>query len=268
MTRALFSLLQIFFISDIKIYQKYPSRILFSFFQIFLAVILFYFISETLGSIPILSMKYFPYVATGLSFQYFFSSIVNASSEKLHEYRDYGILEEILYSRYPAWLVILSLGFQEIFLGSLKSLTVFISITLFFQFDINVPMLLFTLFLSFFLALNLSFVASCSFLIWKRFSLLEIGGSVVTLFFSGVYFPIEVLPESIARLAFFNPLMHAIKIFRASIGIHSSTLSSNDSTHFSMAVIALVIVLLFITNLFFYRLCIKKVKTLGLSAHF
>lgn len=267
MIRSMLNIAKLFFFTDLQNYRKYPSRILFSFFQIFLVVFLFYFISETLGEISILKSKYFPFVATGLSFQYFFSGVVNASSTRLEEYRDYGILEEVLFSRFPPWQIILTLGFQDISLAIIKSSIIFIAVCIFFKLKITFFFLIVSLFLTFFLGLSLSFVASCSFLIWKRFSLLEIGGTITTLFLSGVYFPIDVLPNFLQVIAKLNPLLHGLQIFRISLGLEGAIIGEYYIAN-SLMIIASSIFVLIPLNLCLYKLCLKRLKTFGISGHF
>ena len=252
---------------DFKISRQYPSRIIFSFFQVLMMVFLFFYISETLGEIAVLKTKYFPFVATGLAFQHFFSGIVNASSQKLEEYRDYGVLEEILFSQHTPWSVIISSGFYNVVLSAMKSLVLMLSVFIVFDAQLNFSLLFTALFLMFFLGLQLAFISSCSFLIWKRFSLLEIGGSIVTLLLSGIYFPVNILPKPIALLAYSNPLMHGLVLFRRSIGLsngHDDLFATNQS----ILIISVAIALALGFNVFLYKKTLEHTQRKGLANHF
>jgi ABC-2 type transport system permease protein len=252
---------------DFKVYGKYPSRIIFSFFQITLVIFLFYFISETLGDISMIQSQYFPFVATGLAYQYFFSGVVNAASGKLEEYRNYGVLEEILFSRHQPWIVFLSCGFQEVLIASLKAILMITAVLFVFNLKIQLSSLVPVLTLTFVYGLGLSFVASCSFLLWKRFNLLEIGGTVVTLFLSGVYFPVEVLPEPLLTLAQWNPLMHGLRLFRNSLGV-SSMLTGSQDYQLSLWILLGAGGLVGVTLMPLYRWTYQKIKRFGISNHF
>lgn len=261
------SLIKNFFFIDFKIHKKYPSRIFFAFFQLSLMIGLFFYISETLGEIALLKSKYFPFVASGLAFQHFFSGIVNSASEKLEEYRDYGVLEEILFSRFSPWIIMLFSGFYDIGMSIFKASIILLAITYVFNFSISPLFLIGTMMVSFLLALNLSFVASCSFLIWKRFSLLELGGSVLTLFLSGIYFPVDVLPRPIEMLAHANPLLHGLYLFRLSLGFEIEGYE-NFNPLLSFVVLITAVIAVSVFNLFLYSKTIKKVKDEGLASQF
>lgn len=262
-----FDLLTLFLGVDFKVYNKYRARLFFSFFQIFTIVFLFYFISQTVGEIPLLKTKYFPFVASGLAFQFLFTGIVNAANEKLREYRDYGVLEEILFSKYPPWLLFLSVGFQSILIAVSKSLLLVLCIGYVFKLSISLPILVFSFLALVILAMSLSFVGTCSFLVWKRFSLLELGGSLFTLFLTGIYFPIQILPQPLQLIAELNPLKHGLEIFRYSLGMSQGSVILN-SIFTSFLSVGGFIVILFICNVLLYRFTLKKIKKLGVASYF
>src|SRR5690606_10144343 len=76
-----------------------------------------------------------------------------------------------------------------------------------------------TFLMSFLLSLILSFISTCSFLKWKRVSIIELGGSLFAIFLSGVYFPVDVLPPLLQRIAYINPVFHGLFLLRHSLGI-------------------------------------------------
>lgn len=258
-------LLQTLLTTDLRMGRKYPTRMFFTAFQIILMMSLFWFISETLGEIAFFKSKYFPFVATGLAFQYFLSGVINAASGKFEEYRDYGLLEEILFSRYSVLGVMLATGFYQVLLALFKALVILSAALWAFELKVDWPLLALSTMLTFLFAMQMSLIASCSFLLWKRFSLLELGGSVVTLLFTGVYFPVSVLPFPLNKLAELNPAMHGLRLFRQSVGLESG---AQYDLIFSAQVLLGATLILLGFNFFFYRYCIRKIKEFGLANQF
>lgn len=246
------SLIQLFIQLEWNIHRRYPLRILFNIIHLLMILCLFFFISQTLGEIPFLQGSYFPFVATGLCFHSFFSGILNASPSKILEWRDIGVLESLAMSPKPLWKLFSSAGSYEMLMAIGKSTLILIGVLSITQVHFKPLIFVSTLFLTFILSLILSLISTCSFLLWKRVSLIESGGSLFAIFLSGVYFPIDVLPSFLRLIAYINPVFHGLFLLRQSLGIFSP-----DTSFFSTQDSFLIILAwIFVSSLFvfwFYR---------------
>ncbi len=252
---------------DSKVIRKYKLRLVFSILQTILVVALFYFISITFGEVSRIKSNYFPFVATGLSFHFLFSSVVNAAGEKIREYRNYGVLEEILFTNYSPLLIFISIGYQSRLIGMFKCIITVLCIDWFFSLKFNIFIFLLTFLLILTLSTVLSLISVCSFLLWKRANIIEFVGSLFTLFLTGIYFPIEVLPKWLYLISKLNPLKVLLDLFRSSFGLSFSKneqLNQLDSTFY----IFVVILLLLMFSLIFYKYTINRLKKIGSLSSF
>ncbi|MCJ8277405.1 MAG: ABC transporter permease [Bdellovibrionales bacterium] len=259
-------LLTIFLKLEWSIARGYPLKIILNFFHISMIVILFFYISQTLGEISILNGDYFPFVASGLAFQYFFSGTLHASSSKVLEWRDLGLLENLVYSGRKAWKIYLSAGAYDMAMAFTKGLIVTLGIFYLASPSFHAPLLSLTLLTTLAMILPLSLIATCSFLLWKRVSIIEVGGNIWALFLSGVYFPIDVLPSWIQPLAIINPLYHGLLLFRKSLGIHSPD-QALTSTSVSFLILAAWTLAAGVFSVLFYKYSQKELRRNGGLSH-
>ena len=148
------SLVQLFIKLEWKVSRQYPLRIALNLFHILMILCLFFFISQTLGSVPFLKGTYFPFVATGLCFHSFFSGLINASPSKTLEWRDIGVLESLAMSPTPLWKLFLTAGSYEMLLAFMKSLFIFCGLFILADISVMPLVLLATIFMSFLMILS------------------------------------------------------------------------------------------------------------------
>ena len=229
-------------------------------------ITLFFYISKTLGNIPFLQGKYFPFVASGLAFQYLFSGIINASPAKTLEWRDIGVLESLIHSPTSSWRIYLTAGSYDIIFSFVKALLIVSGILYFTKASVDFLWMTSSLFLITGLALNLSIISTCSFLLWKKVSLIEMGGSLSSLFLAGVYFPVDILPKAFQWMAFINPAYHSLLLFRKSLRIHSPDMELM-SAQSSFLILSAWLFITFLFSILFYKYSEKKILSKGSLSH-
>lgn len=208
---------------DFSIAKRYRFRILTDSFQFFLTLCLFYYLSKSFGPNQMFKGEYFPYLLIGLLFNRFYQTVTGSAVSQLIDYQYLGVLETILAGQKQKWKVLISSGFPEIIRDLLITiLTLSICIILFdFQIinkDFNFSLLLLTIFLVFILSLGLSLISLGSILRWKRVNLVTFFSSLGTSLLTGVYFPINILPEWVQAFCNLIPLTHALRMIRYSLG--------------------------------------------------
>ena len=209
---------------DWAIAKKYRIKQFTLLLQLLMVAYLFYFISETLGVIPSLGSRYLPFVLSGLAFQYLVSGISAASANKLVEWRELGVLTSLLMTPTSRWKLYLQAG-GFAYIKAVGKFALFLLLIGIFEksrlqgFDLFY--FLTTLVSMGALALSLSIIQSMSFLVFKRVSPGDIFATFISLFLSGVYFPITILPTPLKFLAICNPIFHGLAMLRLSLGLKS-----------------------------------------------
>ncbi len=252
---------------DFKINSSYRSRWLYLTFQFFITLSLFYFISKTVGDIELIDSSYFVFVSSGLALQSLLSGFSQGTTQKLSEWRDYGMLEELLLSYHSPYKILLTAGSSFYFLSILKTALYLFILEIMVGLHLNVILFAMSVLTTLVLGLLLSLVSSCSFMVWKKFGLLDIFGKISAFFFCGTYFPVEVLPNPLQWVASINPMLYLVQLFRYSLFEEGV---SNRPIHFNQfyLVIFLSFGILMALNFQLMKFTLKKIKKSGILSHF
>jgi ABC-2 type transport system permease protein len=256
-----------FFLKDWRIHKSYRMSFLIRISHIFFTLASFFFIGELMHPHRPLALheyggEYFPFVLIGLAYSRYLGLCLSGLGAMLREEQLQGTLDYILTS---------AVGFRGLSLGILFFEFVWISAEFFLYLLLGV--LVFGLdlsrmnLLSLFLVLASSLaslfglgVLSASFvLLFKEVDLVDwvLGGAMRL--FGGVWFPVAVLPYSLAFAAKINPFTYALEGMRKAVLMGSSA-DELGSIFLALGLFALIV---WPVAVFSFSWTIRRLKMTG-----
>lgn len=181
------------------------------------------------------------FILTGLVYQIFYESVMNGPTSRLNELQMTGQLQTVLAAPYPRWMILLAAGGVSSIFGMARAAIVFIAGIFFFDAHVEIvswPALIGALVYTLGLSMGLALLNIASALTWPRLNLTSFFNSLLLGVLSGVFLPIDRLPQLVRPLAQFNPLRWGLDLFRSGFGEHTR-ISSQSAV---AAVVALAIV--------------------------
>ena len=209
---------------DFLIWKSYKLLFFSNIIAVFLALAIFYFISNlyNLDSVYFKKYgeKYFPFVFLGLIVNIYLINALYGLSSKIRSEQLVGTLEAILAT--PISNVQIIFGFISWgFFISLINILVFIAIgNLYFNFHLNLIgffAVLLILILGSIALSSIGMISASFILCFKKGDPIGMLGAILLGFLSGVYFPIELLPPFLKNIARVIPLTYVLKALRLSL---------------------------------------------------
>ncbi|HUQ50564.1 MAG TPA: ABC transporter permease [Terriglobales bacterium] len=181
----------------------------------------FYFLARSVGpNFRPEGIDYFWFLLIGTAFFDLLLSSTRSLVQNLREAQISGVMEVLMTTSTPAVVIILLQALSGVLtkVGS-AALYVVLGVVLFrIQLPTpNLPAVLITLVLAILLAMSMALVAA-GLQVWlQRGDTATVLLGIVTGFFSGVLFPISVLPDGLRLMAQLNPFAHALTAFRLAL---------------------------------------------------
>jgi len=207
-----------FFFRDMRIAVSYRFAFIFDLSTILFSTATFYFVAKLFGSAQIPSLQpyggnYFSFVLIGLAFSTYQSIGLTAFAQSIRQEQYMGTLEALLVTRVPIGHLLISSAAWDFLYASLQILVYFgVGIFVFGMVMSNVQFLSAIVFLILTLTAFMSFgiLAAAFILRFKRGN--PVTWLLVTLseLLGGVFFPVEILPPWLQKLAQFLPMSHAL----------------------------------------------------------
>lgn len=250
---------------DFSITRRYPFRFVTDFLQVFLTLLVFYYLSKSVGSTETFQGEYFPYLIVGLMFNRFYQTMSSAGVSQLIDYQYMGLVDVMMVAPRARWQIYLLAGASNIAREILTIILFVLIVLLFFKTPFSLtgnyrPGLLgLTLLLTFLICQGLSLISGASILLWKRVDVITVTSSLATSLLTGVYFPIKILPEWPQLLANMIPFTHALRLIRYSLG---ASVEATSVQH-SLIVLAGWTLLLVAAGLIGMRWSLEKVTERG-----
>jgi ABC-2 type transport system permease protein len=213
-----------FLVRDFRDDASYKIGFLFRVATAVINVAIYYFIASAFGSAaaPYLSSyggNYFAFVIIGVAFSEYLAIGISSIGESIRQGQTTGTLELMLLSPTRLVVTLLSMSLWSYVFASLRVLVyLIVGAALGMRFEqANVPFALLSLALAIvsFNALGL-FTASVIILM-KRGDRLGWALRVSSMVLSGVYYPVDVLPDWLRPLGQLLPLTHALELLRRSL---------------------------------------------------
>lgn len=246
---------------------SYRMTFLMQFVSIFIHMLVWYFIARLFGSAVTPQLKglggdYFSFVLVGIAFTRFFDSGLNVFSVKIGEMQVRGTLEAMLTTATPASHILIFSSLWTFLYAFIHTLVYFISGTVFFGAPLlngNFIPAVFVFLLSILSLSGIGIIAASFMIIFKRSLYMTTIMSYLFQIFSGVYFPVSVLPKWLQNVSFMLPMTYSLDAVRKLLmqGL------SWRGVFFDIAMLIAFTIILLPLGLFFFEYAVRKAKKNG-----
>lgn len=256
---------------DLLIESSYGFNIVMQTVGILFSTVTFFYLSKiiNLSGTPELTRykEYFPYVIIGIALSNYLSVATRGFSQRIRESQITGTLESILLCGIkPKVFLVFSTLYDFLF----STIRIFIYLTIAFSLSTNGFYLYqggyaFLILLLSIMAFSSMGVLSAGFvLMFKRGDPIAIIYSTLSYLFSGVYFPISLLPEPLQILSRLLPMTHSLE------GIRMALLTEISPTDIMPQIMALLIfsAVLWPISIFIFNLAVRRAQRDGSLSHF
>ena len=259
------NLILAFLTLDTHIALRYRFRFITDLIQTFFVLLIFFYLSRSLGELDMFKGEYFPYILLGVSFSKFYTTSGTSATSRLIDLQYMGLLDTIFVAPHSRAKTLLSMGSSEVmrgfffFLLNIFAAVWVFDVSLSLSGHIHWPILVLTFFITFCLCQVIGLIGVCSILLWKRINLVNMFSSMAMMLLGGVYFPIKVLPAWLQMVAKLVPFTQAMALLRYSFG---SSVEKIDPS-WSLFYLTGVTVVLSVFSWMLYRYSHKKVLEKG-----
>lgn len=262
----------IFVRKDFLEHTSYRMHFFFTLAGAMSAVVTFYFLStlipkETAASLAGYGGRYFPFVLIGIAFSQYFDLAMNGMKRKIRESQTVGTLEALLATKTGSGTILALSTVYEYLFASFMAIVYLVIGWLLFDLPLenaNWPsaLMLFIFTLTSFMSFGV--LSASVILVFKRGDPISYAFQGFSYLLSGVYFPVELLPPWLQRVAQAFPLTHALR------GLRQSLLQGRDIANVKgeLAVLLLLTILIMPLGLLVFRRALYQAKKKGTLAHF
>jgi ABC-2 type transport system permease protein len=210
---------------ELLVQSSYWSAFLFSWLGILVTVSTFYFISKLLNAGNVIYLKeygsgYFPYVLVGVAFSGYFSTAIHTFANNIRNEQVTGTLEAILVTPTRLSTIIISLSLWDFIFTSINAIVYLFFGALFFKVNftqINIASALLILILTVVSLSSIGVISASFIMVFKKGDPISWLVTISSGFFSGVFFPVDVLPKYLRVFSYFIPLTYSLKGLRHAI---------------------------------------------------
>ncbi len=210
-----------FVLRDLRIAMSYPFAFILGFGGIFFSVLIWFFFSRMIeGGSPRLLEKYgggyFSFVIVGIALQNYLSVAMGGLTRSIRESQMLGTLEMLLASPTSLPLIIFASSVGPFLVTTFRILIYFsFGIVCGMHFHVkSPPAVLVVFFLSIISFSTLGIISASIILVIKRGDPVSLLVSAFSTLFSGIYYPVEVLPGFLQKVAWFVPVTHSAEALR------------------------------------------------------
>ncbi len=205
--------------------SSYPIALALQLLNTLITVASFYFLAKLVGfqqNHPLLERyggNYMAFLLIGVIFQSFISVAHRSFSRAIRSEQNMGTLELLLMSKTPLPLILLYSALWSFLMTSVT--TGIILLTAILMFDLHLSVNIASTLVVFVLAIismtGIGMVSAGIIMITKEGDPVSWFISLLTGFLSGVYYPVEVFPRPLQKLALALPTTHALAALRQSL---------------------------------------------------
>lgn len=220
--KALFYKGAAFIRRDFSIESGYQFAFIMGLFESLMLLVVFHFIGQLVAprasaSLSRYGSHYFPFVLVGVAFARYFDLVLRMFSDSIRTAQVSGCLEAMLCSQTGGIVIVLMSSLYSLIFGGIQLIMILLGGVALFHVDLthmNIAATLLVLVVS--MSIFMSFgVLSASAIIWIKKGdpitwLLGGFGSIL----GGAYFPIDVMPWWMQKLAFLVPITYSLDALR------------------------------------------------------
>ncbi|MGC8927004.1 MAG: ABC transporter permease [Myxococcota bacterium] len=260
-----------FIIKDFLIESSYGFNVVMQTIGILFSTVTFFFLSKIidLTQTPelIKYREYFPYVIIGIALSNYLSVSTRGFSLRIRESQITGTLESILLCGVsPQGFLIFSTLYDFIF--STIRIFIYLSIAYLFSsggfFLSQIHYALLIIIISIFAFSSMGVLSAGFVLMFKRGDPVGVIYSALSYLFSGVYFPVSLLPEPLQLFSKILPMTHSLEGLRRAL---LTQITFNDILP-QIGALLLFSVILWPVSIIVFNLAVKKAKYDGSLSHF
>lgn len=207
---------------DFRIESGYQAAFIMGLVEAVMLLVVFHFIGQLItpqasASLSRYGSTYFPFVLVGVAFARYFDLVLRLFSDSIRTAQVTGCLEAMLCSQTGCVTIVLMSSLYSLITGALQLIIILLGGVIMFRVDLSHMNILGTvvvliLSIAIFMALG---VLSAAAIVWLKKGdpitwILGGFGSIL----GGAYFPIDVLPVWLQKLALFVPISYSLEALR------------------------------------------------------
>ena len=235
-----------------------------------LTLITFFFLSKTFESnqsihLDAYANNYFVFSIIGIAFLDHFSTMIRSLSVAIRNAQAFGYIDSILNTERKTILVMLYALAYPYLKGNLKFIIYLCCASLISNFYISVSVFLYAsllLFVSSLFFVGIAFLSASFVLIYKQADPVNYISNALVSLFSGVIYPITVLPDSLQTISNIIPATYSLDLLRDMI--FSGSLNFKLDYINVIFIPAAVVIISFVT----FNYAVKKIKKDGSSGKY
>jgi ABC-2 type transport system permease protein len=257
---------------DILIEFSYKLQFILSWLGIFLSLLVFYYISKLFpsGKSPYLAEyggEYFPFVFIGIMFSGYLALALGSFSANIRNEQLTGTLEAMFLTPVKPSVIISSISLWKFIFNSIGIIVYLLFGVCVFGINLGKANLMGALLILLLTIISLSGIGviSASFtIVFKRGDPVCWILNLLSAFFSGVYFPLGLLPDNLRRISDFIPVTYSLR------GLRNALLRGEGFTALLPDIIAMSIfcIILFPLGLLVFNYAVKRSKAAGSLSHY
>ncbi len=257
---------------DFLIELSYRLQFVLSGLGIFLSVLIFYYISKLFenAEIPYLAEyggKYFPFVFLGITISGYLALALGSFSANIRKEQLAGTLEAMLVTPTKLSTIIISISLWNFIFNSISIFIYLLFGACIFGLDLTGANYLgaaIILILTIFSFSSIGIISAAFIIVFKRGDPIAWVMSLISGLFGGVYFPIDVMPESLQLVSYFIPITYSLRALRhALLKGYSFRMLIPD-----IAVLLIFCIVLFPLSILVFKYSARKAKSAGSLAHY
>lgn len=218
------------------IYSSYKMQMFTTYAGLFVTLVIFYFVSQMVNSSTVLYLgkygkNYTSFIVVGLIFQWFVSVSLNSFSSSIRSEQTIGTLEFLLISKTNLFVILVysSLwNFIRILLHSIILLTL-ASYIFKIEFSFNIVSIFIIILLTVTTLSGIGIMSAGFILAFKQGDPINWFFSAITAILSGVFYPVDALPQYLKNVAKFLPTTYALGALREVLILDASVSSITKS---------------------------------------
>lgn len=256
-----------FFKKDLLIASSYKFNLIVQVFFVLIIAAIFYFLYISLELDSTDSQKNMTNLLIGLSLIDFMMSAISVFAREVRLAQTLGTFETLLLARASVFTILIS-SYSFTFMRTLFRVMIYLGISIFFL-DINITILSLLMFLMIIILTSLSFIGIG--LIRASFIILFKHGDPIALIiafssaiFSGAFFSLSNLPQTLQNLTSYNPLKYSLE---ASNAVLMNFSSFKDITYEVIALINMIFLFLPL-GIFLIYYAVRSSKKNGSLNHY
>lgn len=222
---SIFRKMMAFVKRDFRIRLSYKTSFILEWISALTTVTTFYFVSKLVSqnaTTYLLEYQtgYFPFVLIGLVFSGYLNTALQSFSSNIRNEQLLGTLEAMLVSPIKIWLIVIGVSLWDFIFTTITAIISLLFGVLVFKVDLSQANLLAGLLILVMTVIafsSIGIISAAFVIILKKGNPINWMIGTFTAFFGGVFFPFEMLPQSIRQVSYFLPMTYSLRGLRHAV---------------------------------------------------